>query len=174
VTPAAGAGSDRGPRAPGPIYLRVLCFIRDGSRVLLTLRNKAPNRGLYNAPGGKIEPDEDPFDACLREVAEETGIRLPTARLRAVLTIITRTTGAHWVLFVFTAERPPGEPGPIADDEGELRWVPLAEVAALPVVSDVPLILPHLFGPDPGVLMGKIRCDTDDADSMLEYEFRTG
>ncbi len=152
----------------------MLCFVRDGDRVLLIRRRNAPNRGLYNAPGGRIEPDEDPYDACLREVAEETGIRLPTARLRAVLTILTRTTGAQWVLFVFAAERPPAAPGPITDDEGELGWVPLAEVPALPVVSDVPLILPHLFGPDPGVLMGRIRCETDDADSMLDYEFRTG
>lgn len=151
----------------------MLCFIRDGERVLLIRRDNPPNRGLYNAPGGKIEPDEDPYDACLREVREETGIRLPAARLRALLTVVTRTTGAQWVLFVFTADLPPGAPDPVADDEGELRWVPLAEVPSLPVVSDIPLILPHLFGPEPGVLMGKIRCDNDDADSMIDYEFRT-
>jgi len=39
-------------------------------------------------------------------------------------------------------------------------------------VSDIPLILPHLFTPGGGVLMGKIHCDNDDADSILDYEFR--
>ncbi len=170
---AAGRpGSRRRPGTPRAIYLRVLCFIRDSDRVLLLLRSKPPNQGLYNAPGGKIERDEDPYDACLREVSEETGIRLPAARLRALLTVNTRTTGAQWVLFAFTADLPPGAPHPVAADEGELRWVRLDEIPSLPIVSDIPLILPHLFGPAPGVLMGKIRCDNDDADSMLDYELR--
>lgn len=159
-------------RTPRTIYLRTLCFIRDGGCVLLLRRRRPPNQGLYNAPGGKIEPEEDPYDACLREVYEETGFRLPGARLRALLTVITRTTGAQWLLFVFVAERPPEGPAAVATDEGDLRWVPLAEVPSLPVVSDIPLILPYLFDPGGGVLMGKIYCDTDDADSMTGYEFR--
>ena len=40
-------------------YLRTLCFIRYGDRVLLLQRRHPPNQGLYNAPGGKIERDED-------------------------------------------------------------------------------------------------------------------
>lgn len=155
-----------------PIYLRILCFIRDGDRVLLIRRRKPPNEGLYNALGGKIEPHEDPYDAVLREVHEESGLRIREPRLRAIITVITRTTGAQWVLFAFVAARPSDPPDPVATDEGDLRWVPLAEVAGLPVVSDIPLILPHLFAPGRGILMGKIHCDNDDADSMLGYEFR--
>ncbi len=155
-----------------PIYLRILCFIRDGDRVLLIRRRKPPNEGLYNALGGKIEPHEDPYDAVLREVHEESGLRIREPRLRAIITVITRTTGAQWVLFAFVAARPPDPPDPIATDEGDLRWVPLAEVAGLPVVSDIPLMLPHLFAPGGEILMGKIHCDNDEADSMLGYEFR--
>jgi 8-oxo-dGTP diphosphatase len=154
------------------IYLRTLCFIRDGDRMLLLRRRNPPNQGLYNAPGGKIESHEDPYDACLREVHEETGIRLPGARLRALLTVITQTTGAQWLLFVFTADRPPGAAGPIATDEGDLAWVTSAEISSLPVPADIPLILPHLFTPQPGVLMGKIHAENDEADSLLDYEFR--
>jgi 8-oxo-dGTP diphosphatase len=161
-------------RGPGPrlICLRTLCFIRDGDRILLLRRSKPPNQGLYNAPGGKIESYEDPYDACLREVAEETGLRLPHARLRALLTVITRVTGTQWFLFVFTAERPPGAAVTLASDEGDLRWIPMGEVASLAVVSDIPLMLPYLFGPDARMLLGKIYCENDDADSMTSYEFR--
>lgn len=147
--------------------------MRDDARVLLLRRRKPPNKGLYNAPGGKIEPHEDPYEACLRELHEETGLRVQELRLRAILTILTRTTGAQWLLFVFTAERPPAPADAIASDEGELRWVPLDEIARVPVPSDIPLIAPHLFGPNEGVLMGKILCDNDDADSMVSHEFRT-
>ncbi len=156
---------------PHKIFLRTLCFIRDGDRVLLLQRRRPPNQGLYNAPGGKIEAHEDPYEACLREVHEETGLRLQGVALRSVLTVITRTTGAQWLLFVFAADRPPGPAGPVATDEGQLRWVPLAEVSSLPVPADIPLILPHIFSPRAGILMGKLHCETDDADSLIDYEF---
>lgn len=154
------------------IYLRTLCCVRDGDAVLLLRRHKAPNQGLYNFPGGKIEPHEDPYEACLREVHEETGIRIVGPALRAVLTVITRTTQAQWLLFAFVAARPSGSADPVQTDEGDLRWVPVAEISTLPVVSDIPLMLPHLLTPNGGVLMGKIHCDNDDADSILDYEFR--
>jgi len=137
--------------------------------VLLLLRRHPPNRGKYNAPGGKIEPGEDPYEACLREVREETGLRLERARLRAVLTVISHTANAQWVLFVFTADRPREAAGPAATDEGALRWVPLEEIPSLPVPGDIPLILPHLYGPDPGVLIGRIRAEDD---ALLDASFR--
>ena len=168
---AAGAGSPTRWEALRPIYLRTLCFIRDGDRVLLVRRRKPPNEGLYNAPGGKNEPHEDPYEAVLREVHEESGLRIRGPQLRAVITVITQTTGAQWLLFVFVAEHPSDPPDPVATDEGDLQWVPLKEISTLPVVSDIPLMLPYLFVRG-GVLMGKIHCDNDDADSMLAYEFR--
>lgn len=140
--------------------------------MLFLRRRKPPNEGLFNAPGGKIESHEDPYEACLRELHEETGLRVRELRLRAILTVVTRTTGAQWLLFVFVADRPPGPADPIATDEGELRWIPIEEIARVPVPSDIPLIAPHLFGPQGGILMGKIHADNDDADSMLSHVFR--
>ena len=166
-----GRSGTRGGNPAHPIYLRTLCFIRDADRVLLLRRTKPPNEGLYNAPGGKIEACEDPYEACLREVHEETGFRLPGAALRGIITVIVNRTGSQWVLFVFVAGRPAGSADPVATDEGQLRWVSLAEIPALPVVSDIPLMLPYLFRPEAGILMGKMRCDNDDADSILDYEF---
>ncbi len=156
-------------RLAAPTHLRTLCFIRYGDRVLLLQRRNPPNQGLYNAPGGKIERNEDPYEACLREVHEETGIRLRKARLRAILTVISRSTGARWLLFVFIGERPSGSADPVTTDEGTLSWVPLSEVPSLPVPADIPLILPHLFTPDPGILIGKIHADDD---VLVDYEFR--
>ncbi|HKV44024.1 MAG TPA: 8-oxo-dGTP diphosphatase [bacterium] len=147
--------------------------MRDGDRVLLLRRTKPPNDGLYNAPGGKIEPHEDPYESCLREVHEETGIRLPGASLRGILTVVVQETGGQWVLFVFVADRPTGPADPVATNEGDLRWVSLAELSTLPVVSDIPLMLPHILAPQGGLLMGKVRALNDDADSIVDYEFRT-
>ena len=47
----------------------------EGERVLLTQRKKGAHlEGLWELPGGKIDPDEDPRDALVRELAEELGI----------------------------------------------------------------------------------------------------
>jgi len=155
------------------VDVRTLCFVRDGERVLLQQKRRGVYKGLYNAPGGKVERNEDPYDGCLRELREETGLAPAQARLRAVVTVVTRSTGTHWLLFAFTADRPPGEPGPIVDDEGRLRWVPIDEVASLPVVPDIPLILPHLWSDEPGVLMARIEYATDDPGSMVDCRIRT-
>jgi len=58
-------------------------------RVLLLLRLAAAVDGLplWIAPGGGIEPWEDPFDAGVRELREELGVRLDRAQL----------TGPVWV-----------------------------------------------------------------------------
>lgn len=162
------AGRGAAPR----VDVRTLCFVRDGDRLLLQRRRRPPNEGLYNAPGGKVEHDEDPYEACLREVREETGLVLSQVRLRAILTVIARDTGTQWLLFTFVADRPAGEAGPATDDEGELRWAPIDEIAALPVVSDIPLILPHLWSAEPGVLMAKLETATDDADSIINYRLQ--
>ncbi len=52
-------------------------------------------------PGGMVEADEAPFDACLREVREETGLDVPVGRL---LTVDWQPSHGVWgeiILFVF-------------------------------------------------------------------------
>ena len=44
------------------------------TKVLMCKRRKNPYKGLYNMPGGKIEPNENSISAAYRELQEETGI----------------------------------------------------------------------------------------------------
>jgi ADP-ribose pyrophosphatase YjhB (NUDIX family) len=48
---------------------------RDG-RYLLLRRAREPRRGIWNLPGGFVEPFEAPEEAVRREVAEETGLEI--------------------------------------------------------------------------------------------------
>jgi ADP-ribose pyrophosphatase YjhB (NUDIX family) len=57
---------------------------RGDGRILLTRRAHSPWRGLWCAPGGFCELDEDPRDAAARETLEETGVRI---RVREILGI---------------------------------------------------------------------------------------
>ena len=52
----------------------VLAFIEENEKVLLVKRAIDPGRGKWACPAGFVEHDEDPADAVIREVNEETGL----------------------------------------------------------------------------------------------------
>ena len=52
-------------------HFTVSGFVVDGDRTLLHWH---PKLSIWLPPGGHIDPDEDPVEAVLREVREETGI----------------------------------------------------------------------------------------------------
>lgn len=140
--------SDQGSALAGTRYQlipRVLCFVLDAGEVLL-LRG-APDKnvwpGRYNGLGGHVERGESVQAAAAREIYEEAGLRVRRLRLRGVITV--DTGGAAGIgLFVFTAEAQ----GRIttASAEGELEWVPLADVGQLTCVPDVQALLERLAG----------------------------
>lgn len=117
----------------------VLCFLTRDDQVLMLHRRRSPNRGLWNGVGGRIEAGESPLAACLREVHEETGYVLATARFAGLLT----WRGFEIVdggLYIFTAPAPAGDPAPC--EEGILEWQPREWVLTSPtVVSNI-----HIFG----------------------------
>jgi 8-oxo-dGTP diphosphatase len=135
--------------------------------VLLLHRRHPPNAGLWNGIGGKLNPGEDPYAACIREVSEESSLRVDHPVLRAVLVIAVKSTGDLWVLFTFTAPAPPEEP--VASEEGELRWIELDALGTLPVLPDLPLLLPHILSTKE-VLTIRLDLKNEDASSMVRAE----
>lgn len=63
------------------MILYINCAVLDEERehVVLLTKTKGPVFlvGKDNFPGGKMEPGESPFQAAIREVREETGLRIP-------------------------------------------------------------------------------------------------
>lgn len=56
----------------------------DGDRILLARCVSPDGQSTWTLPGGKVEHTEDPFDAVVREVAEETGYEAVVERLLGV------------------------------------------------------------------------------------------
>jgi 8-oxo-dGTP diphosphatase len=73
--PRKGDAAHR-PRGFGPIVVAAAVIIRDG-RVLLTRRTDGQHlAGMWEFPGGKLEPRESPEEALVRECREECGIEV--------------------------------------------------------------------------------------------------
>ena len=98
----------------------VFCIIKSGSRYLLLKRAKQPNQGKFVPVGGKIDPFEAPHDAVVREVWEETGLRISYPQFCGVLTE-TSPTDYNWISFIYRVDIEFVAAPPC--DEGELYWI---------------------------------------------------
>ncbi|MET3557285.1 ADP-ribose pyrophosphatase YjhB (NUDIX family) [Streptococcus rupicaprae] len=61
------------------VVLTNMCMITDGSKVLVQEADE-----LWSLPGGKVEPNEPFVTSVIREVYEETGLRIADVQLCGV------------------------------------------------------------------------------------------
>lgn len=86
------------------------------------------NHDKWIGVGGKFEDGESPEDCLLREVKEETGLILKTFSYRGIVTFVSDEYGTEY-MHLFTATEYEGELQNC--DEGELVWIPKADIEKL-------------------------------------------
>jgi 8-oxo-dGTP diphosphatase len=120
----------------------------EAGRVLLVLRGRAPQRGRWSVPGGRVEPGENLERAAAREVLEETGLRVRIDRELWWLRIPTGD-GRVYEVHDFAATVIGGAlvPGGDADDA---RWAGRAELMTLPLTQDLAVRLARVGLPRSG------------------------
>jgi 8-oxo-dGTP diphosphatase len=112
---------------------------RDG-RVLLAQRPEGKQlAGLWEFPGGKVEPGEAPEDALIRELEEELGIVTKKACLAPFTFASHRYESFHLLMPLYICRQFSGTPRP---REGQaLKWVRPADMRSYPMPpADEPLV----------------------------------
>jgi len=121
-------------------------IIVDGS-ILLT---HWQDGGAWTLPGGGVELGEEPTEAAIREIREETGLVATLDRLLGIHTVVIpgeqRHNGSgiplHAMRVIYRASVVPGDLVVELDGSSDdARWVPLAELGEIPVVDLVALAL---------------------------------
>jgi 8-oxo-dGTP diphosphatase len=99
-----------------------------GEDVLLIRRGRAPHKGMWSIPGGKVEFGERLEEAGLREVLEETGVAAEIVGLIDVFEAI--DDDSHYVMVDYAARWTQGEPV-AGDDAADAAFFPFNEALAL-------------------------------------------
>jgi 8-oxo-dGTP diphosphatase len=99
-----------------------------GGQVLLIRRGKAPLKGEWSLPGGRMEMGEGVAQTALRELEEETGV---SAELLGLIDVVDHFhDGGQAVLIDYAARWIAGEPA-AGDDAMDARFFPIDEAMAL-------------------------------------------
>ncbi|MDO7867720.1 NUDIX hydrolase [Nocardioides jiangxiensis] len=123
-------------------------IIRDGRILMSRLAARVTSEELWTLPGGGIDHGEDPRDAVIREVREETGLVATVSREARVYSMHNRRArfgkgkaDYHALRIVFegwvAADAPEPRVVEVDGSTAEAAWLPLAEVlsGAVPTTS---------------------------------------
>ena len=143
VPEAEPAGSQQQQSPAAPVKSVVAAVIeRDG--LFLAARRTGPPAlaGLWEFPGGKVEPGEDDASALIRECREELGVQIAVGE---PVGPEYPAVGGRMVVRTYRAVLVAGEPAPI-EGHDELRWLAAGtpEARALPWLEGDYVILDAL------------------------------
>lgn len=122
------------------VLVAACALIDPDGRVLIAQRPAGKQMGgLWEFPGGKMEPGETPEQTLIRELSEELGIAVKEPCLAPFSFASHSYEGFHLLMPLYVCRRWEGVPQ--AKEHAELKWVRPKELANYPMPpADVPLI----------------------------------
>ena len=122
-----------------------LCYIEQNGCYLMLHRVKKKNdlnEGKWIGVGGHVEPGESADECVRREVLEETGLVLESARLRGVIDFIS-DRWENEAMYLYTSD---SFSGALTEcSEGDLKWVPKDQIFQLPLWEGDRIFLNYLL-----------------------------
>lgn len=100
-------------------------------QLLLIKRKNDPYKGMWALPGGFVEDDEELDTAAMRELEEETGLKVPAMTQLYTFGRVGRDSRGRTVTVTYYTSIDTSQPVAGADDAAEAAWVPLKDITAL-------------------------------------------
>ena len=138
-----------------PVFVTVDAVVIQSGHILLVKRRARPGKGLAALAGGFIRQHERLQDACIRELREETKLKIPEAVLRGCIKRQHtfddphRSSRGRTITHAFLIELPASENLPKVkggDDAEKAFWLPLADMNPEKMFEDHYFIVRHLLG----------------------------
>ncbi len=133
---------------PTMLFVVAAALTNENDEILLQKRPEGRSMaGLWEFPGGKVEPFESPESALVRELKEELGVTVEGKNLTPVTFASEALGDKHLVLLLYACRIWSGDPLPL--ESPEIAWVSLNNMRKLDMPpADAPFIdaLARLFG----------------------------
>ena len=122
------------------VLVAAVALVDPDGRILLAQRPEGKSMaGLWEFPGGKVDPGETPEHALVRELHEELGIETATSCLAPIAFASHAYEKFHLLMPVFACRKWNGTPQ--AREGQTLKWVAPMELTKFPMPpADLPLI----------------------------------
>lgn len=121
-----------------PTFVTVDAVVIQSGHILMIRRRAEPGRGLLALPGGFLDAlsDKSLEDAMLRELREETGLKIPAPVIRGnivetkVFDAIERSTRGRTITHAFLIKLPNGVLPRIkaGSDASTAKWIPISQI----------------------------------------------
>jgi bifunctional NMN adenylyltransferase/nudix hydrolase len=119
-----------------PVFVTCDGVVIQSGHILLVRRKAAPGKGLLALPGGYVDQNEHIVDAVIRELREETNLKVPEPVLRGsiqetnVFDHPKRSLRGRTVTHAFLIKLNPGPLPKVkgGDDAAKAMWMPVDEV----------------------------------------------
>lgn len=138
-----------------PTFVTVDAVVIQSGHLLLVERKARPGKGQWALPGGFVRQQETLIKACLRELREETKLRVPepvlkgSIRDRQVFDEPNRSSRGRTITHAFHIELKPDTTLPKvkgSDDAKEAFWLPLAQLDSTRLYEDHYFIIQKFLG----------------------------
>lgn len=139
-----------------PTFVTVDAVVIQSGHILMIRRRAEPGRGLLALPGGFLDAlgDKSLEDAMIRELREETGLKVPAPVLRGNITetkvfdAIERSTRGRTITHAFCVKLPNGELPRIkaGSDAVSAKWIPISQINSSECFEDHYEIINYFTG----------------------------
>lgn len=130
------------------MIITTVCYLRRNDSYLLLYRNKKKddiNKGKWIGVGGKKEVHETIDECAIREVKEETGFIVNSLKCHGEVLFIDEKS--QIMMYVYEITDFTG--AMITCDEGDLKWIPIAQIYGYPMWEGDKAFLPKLINHEP-------------------------